>query len=231
MPDRSPPLSTLSVKSSRRDSSEISPLAGSVSGERVEFQWCEDIPLELAGIDIAAPRIAVFDLAAILPPGLPPLDGVLSLKSFDGRVVTIDLPGERLVLESAASAAARRWAMRPLTARVATGEDGSTLTIFLAVRAEGALLWLLLDNGNIAGTILAPHALDQLGVPAAWPGRDGTPAGAVELEIEVVGLEARLDQVMVREIIYDGVLSETFMRQAPMMFDLREKDPWIGRQQ
>jgi hypothetical protein len=67
-----------------------------MSGERVEFQWCNDIRLLVRDVPLAAARVAVFDLGAVLPPELPSLDGLLSLKSFADHVVTIDMARDRM---------------------------------------------------------------------------------------------------------------------------------------
>jgi hypothetical protein len=198
-------------------------LAHRMSGERVEFQWCTGVALALGGVPLEHEKVAVFDLMALLPPVLPRLDGLLSLQSFAHRVVSIDHPGERLVLESDASAATRRRIAEPLVARTATGQDGSTLTLFLAARAEGAPIWLLLDNGNLTGTILSPHALRQIGH------RPDAAMEAVEVRgFEVLGLTPATERVQVRDVLYDGVLGASFMQRGLFLFDLRGKDPWVG---
>lgn len=184
-----------------------------MSGERVDFQWCGEVPLSLGGVRLAQPVVAVYDLMALLPEGLPPLDGVLSLRSFEDRVLTVDLGGGRLVMESDSSTSRRATGGRPLQARVATGEDGGMLTVFLAVRGERGPLWLLLDSGNLVGTLLAPHAARQLGIPAD--------SGAVTARIEVLGLPAADGPVFVRELILDGALGAAFMEQGPLTLDLR----------
>jgi hypothetical protein len=199
-----------------------------MSGEQVEIQWCQDIALELGSVTIAHSVIGVFDLAAVLPPELPKLDGVLSLKSFGGRIVTIDLAGDRIVLESVASAAARRATMDPLLVRAATGDDGSSLTLFVAVHAQPAPVWFLMDSGNLVGTILSPHAVQQV-----LPEGSGLEEASVvtdTVELQLVGMSRRSEPVIVRDVIYDGVLGASFFLERALMFDLREDEPWVGSQ-
>lgn len=198
-------------------------VAHRMDGQSVAFQWCDAMPLALGGVPLDAGRIAVLDLAALLPPGLPPLDGLLSMRSFAGRVVSIDLPAARLVLESAGSAARIRSRAEPLVARIASGHDGAASTVLLAARVEAAPLWLLLDSGNLLGTLLAPHA-----VPALAPVSPSD--GSRHVTLEVRGLPARTESVHVRHLIYDGVLGATFMAHGRFTFDLRGSDPWVGVQ-
>ena len=198
-----------------------------MSGERVEFRWCTAVPLELGGVAIGRNVTAVFDLMKLLPPELPKLDGVLSLDAFDGRVVSIDLAGNRLVVESAASADAHRASMRALAARTATGEDGSSLTIFLAARASPVPIWLLLDSGNLVGTILSPEAASRLRIADPSPVGDGT-AATDSTGVEVPGAGPVVGHFVVRELIHDGALGAEFMKRGTFTFDLRSKQPWVG---
>jgi hypothetical protein len=195
-----------------------------MSGERVEFQWCSGVRLQLEDVSLGSDLLAVFDLAAVLPPELPRLDGVLGLKSFTDKVVTFDLAGERLILESGGSADARRSAHRPLEARLATGEDGSSLTIFLAAAAVPEPIWLLLDSGNLIGTILSPYGARQLRVPDA----DGAPPTRIEVDLQLMGLPPTPTSALIRDIIYDGVLGADFFFGKLLTLDLRGNEPWAG---
>lgn len=197
-----------------------------MSGERVQFRWCSAVPLSLGGTPIGGDVTAVFDLMKLLPAELPKLDGVLSLDVFAGRVVTIDLARNRLILESAGSTDARRAGMRALTARAATGEDGSSLTIFLAARASPVPTWLLLDSGNLVGTILSPEAAARMGIAFPGPGADGT-ARADSATVEVLGAGVVIEPVTVRPLIHDGALGAEFMKRGAFTFDLRGKQPWV----
>ncbi len=198
-----------------------------MSGERVEFQWCTGIRLELEGVLLGDGRIAVFDLMKLLPPELPKVDGVLSLDVFDDAVVTIDLAGSRLVLESDSSASARRSFVQQLTARRATGEDGSSLTIFVAVQGTPAPAWLLLDSGNLVGTIVSPESGRRMGLTMPSPEANGA-SNVVSATVDVLGAGPTRGPVVIRDLIHDGALGADFMRRGTFTFDLRPKNPWVG---
>jgi hypothetical protein len=195
-----------------------------MSGERVEFQWCNDIRLLAGDVPLADALLAVFDLGAVLPPELPALDGLLSLKSFADHVVTIDLTRDRLIFESAASAEKRKAEQQPLRARVATGDDGTSLTLFIAAAAPGAPVWLLLDNGSLVGTILSPPGARQL----KTSGADPQVGDAIAVDLELIGLPTRRTEVLVRDVIYDGVLGAHFFHEHVLTLDLRGRDPLVG---
>jgi hypothetical protein len=121
--------------------------------------------------------------------------------------------------------------MQPLLARRATGEDGSTLAVFLAARADGAPVWLLLDSGNLVGTILSPHAVEQIGLPLP-PAADDEKAMVLEAAtVEVLGVASTRESIVVRDLIHDGALGASFMKRGIVMFDLRMKEPWVGIQE
>ena len=200
-----------------------------MSGDPVVFQRCDAVPLQLEGVTLDGPEVAVFDLMALLPPELPRLDGVLSLKSFNRLAVTIDFP-DRLVLESVESAASRRSVMTPLTARLATGEDGNALTVFLAADAPRAPVWMLLDSGNLVGTMLSPGAATHLGLPPASIVTEGGTRFFDGLPIRIRGLEPIVERVTISDLIYDGALGASFMARGPIMIDLRDGHLWVGFQ-
>ena len=57
----------------------------------------------------------------------PRVEGVVSLATFAGRTITLDLAHDRVVVESPVSARTRAHGMLPLRLRLGTGADGSEL--------------------------------------------------------------------------------------------------------
>jgi hypothetical protein len=108
--------------------------------------------------------------------------------------------------------------MTRVQARIATGLAGGDLTVFVhgALDKSG---WFLVDSGNLDLTCAAPHMV-QRGVAA--PSR--LEAAALSLE----GFPTTNVPVNVREIIYDGVLAEDFMRQWIWTFRLVSGDVWVA---
>lgn len=182
-----------------------------MSGEPVEFRACDSISLALDGWAVRQAPVAVFDVNALLPPPLPKLDGVLSLDAFRGEVITIDWPGSRIVVHTTAEAE-QALAGSGLPVRVATGDNGGTLTALVPVVGRRGPLWFLLDSGNILGTLVAPHVIgDSLLTLRA----DST------VDLIVGARAAQRAPVMVRSINLDGVLGTAYLLRGPVTLDLR----------
>jgi hypothetical protein len=184
-----------------------------MNGEAVSFQNCERLDASIGAFTFHMAPVAVFDVAALLPAELPPLHGVLSLDAFRGHVVTIDWAGSTATIHSAADqTAALRAHGVPL--RVATGENGASLTALLPVRAaHGGHLWFLLDSGNIRGTLVGRHVRQEAALPF-------TSDSAATLQIGT--MPPALYEVVVDDINYDGVLGTAFLMAHVVTLDLRQ---------
>jgi hypothetical protein len=162
-------------------------------------------------------ELAVFDLMALLGDA-PPLDGLVGLPVFEGRLLTIDLPQNRLLIEDPRPDGPGSNA-RPLQVRASRQAGGAGLDVFVAVRTPRGPIWLELDSGNIGPVLLAPHAAAMLGIAAETE----TPS---PVRLDVVGLgEVELEAV-VRDGIYDGLLNAAFFRQYVITLDLDGIRAW-----
>lgn len=187
-----------------------------MSGERVEFKHCGATRLEIGGRAFTRSGIAVWDVMSVLPKDLPPLDGVLALDVFEQQPFTLDLASLSLTLESPASLAERQAGARKISARIATGPSGAELTVFLQGRVEEPG-WFLFDSGNLDLVQAAPHLLRATGplpreIESAPFAIDGLPAGRLP--------------VRVRDLIHDGALSESFLREWIWTIDLARREVW-----
>ena len=188
-----------------------------MSGEQVEWPMCPDLEFRFASEYVHDSRVGVWDLMAILPEGLPHLDGLMSLETFRDRLLTIDLTEKKIVLESEASFRARVSRMSRLQARIATGTDGGHLDLFVQGRLSDSEeeLWFLVDSANLSDVVLGPHV-------------DGSLDSS---EVDII----LADSLRVRaaassaDIIYDGALSEAFLRQIVLSVDLRTGQAWATR--
>lgn len=189
-----------------------------MGGERVEFAMCDDVTLTLAGRAFPHADIAVFDIASLLPDDWPPLGGVISLKSFANRAITLDLANARLIVETDASVAQRVAHMTRVRSRVASGTDGRSLTVFLRMVAP-TTGWYLLDSANLDVVRVGSHAV-------ADAVADGEiTSGPVQFE----GVMPIDGQWRAADLIYDGALSEAYMRQWVFTLDLMNGTTWVKR--
>lgn len=190
-----------------------------MNGERVAFQRCA-----LLGIEIGTEQIerdfGVFDLGAVLPPGLPHVDGVAGLDLFDHRTITIlsGLSGVRL--ETRSSLRRAIGASSPARLRLAREAGGLGLTVFCPVRSRQGDVWLLLDSANLAGVRLHPWAAAALGDP-----NSATPTSQVRLSVEGASAET-VDAEIIDELIYDGALNAEFLERRVVTLDLDRGRVW-----
>ena len=192
-----------------------------MSGERVEFARCDGVIVEIGGRRFEHPEIGVWDLMAILPEGLPLLDGVLALNTFADTPFTLDLDGRELTLETASSLEIRVRDMIPVRTRLATGPSGGDVTVFVhgVIDASG---WFLIDTGNLDVVQVAQHLVGATGP---------VPREVDSVTLTLTGLAPRETTIRIVDIIYDGALSEQLLRQWMWTFDLRAGGVWAAPQQ
>lgn len=176
-----------------------------MSGERIDVPLCHDVSVSIGGVAFENQELGVWDVQAVLPDDVPPVDGVLSLKTFATQPFTLDLGAGILTLETAASFRDRVRGMTRLNSRLATGLDGDELNIL--VRGEvDAPAWFLVDSANLDVVQAAPHL--------------GGSGDVWEHALRLDGLPPVPTSFRTRDILYDGVLSEAFLREWVLSFDL-----------
>lgn len=178
-------------------------------------------PVDLAiGSFARRGEVGVLDLDELLR-GLPPVGGVASLETFAGRQLTIDLARDRLIVESAATLAARTKDAREIVIRVAHQAAGASLDVFVAVEGEHGPLWFELDSGNLAPVLVAPHAFEELGFAAP-------PSGETRaLELKLARFGAVKCDVASKEMIYDGLFNADFFLRHAVTLDLARARAWL----
>jgi hypothetical protein len=192
-----------------------------LTGEALAGRTCANVTL---GVGPLAVRIdaGVMDLAAMLGPRAPAVRGMISLNAFDGQALTLDLAHERLIVETPASLATRVKGMTPVPMRLATGEHGGQLTVYVGLRARnGAMLWFEWDSENNASTLISPQALALLG-------GDST-SRVTDLPVALApGLEVVIPTMTKGNMIHDGGLSAGFLERAVWTVDLAHSRLWVG---
>jgi hypothetical protein len=189
------------------------------NGEKLSGKRCGTVPFTLGGTEFRC-EAGVGDLEAL---GLKGVGGVLALQSFEGRAFTLDLAGNRLILETPASLKKRTAHLRELTVRPGRQCGGASLDLYARALAPTGDLWLEMDCGNLQPVLLAAHAYQQLGVEPA-----GKNAAAVHFELAGLG-PVTLD-AQPADTIYDGLLNSAFFKQYVVTFDLKSMRVWVAPQ-
>ena len=71
-----------------------------MSGEIIVYPVCDSITLTIGHTKIFHSITGVWDLMSILPKDFPNLDGVISLKSFEDMIITLDLAKSRIIIHN-----------------------------------------------------------------------------------------------------------------------------------
>lgn len=192
-----------------------------LTGEVLAGRKCANVALGIGPLTVTDDP-GVMDLAKLLGPRAPAVRGQVSLKSFAGRLITLDLAHDRLIVETPASLSARVRSMTPVPVRLATGENGGQLTAYVGVRAQnGAMLWFEWDSENNASTLIAPYALAMLGGDTTQRASDvRLPLGA--------GRDVTMPVLLKKNMVHDGVLSAGFIERAVWTLDLEHGRMWVG---
>ncbi|RYZ00308.1 MAG: hypothetical protein EOO11_02020 [Chitinophagaceae bacterium] len=193
-----------------------------MSGEPVRYQRCDSVRAQIGGRAYFFPSVGVWDLMSILPKGLPPIDGVLSLRSFAGAAISIDLAQELLIVETRASLRRRTQKMTLLGSRFATGPAGNELSVFLQLLHGGRPFWFLFDSGNLRDVLLSPATAKAWNINADSAGHV---PGPVPLSL---GGRSFTESAGVEPIIYDGALNFRFLSSRVFTLDLARYRVWMN---
>ncbi len=192
------------------------------NGDTVSARRCPAARLEVDGWTAPAAEVAVYDLGALLPAGLPPLGGLVALSTFEGRAITLELGRGRVVVESEASLAGRVTDMVEVPVREGRQAGGAALDVFIAFSAGGGPVWMELDSGNNGPVIISAVAAAQLGL-------DLSPRQARTVTLHLPGFGPVEVEAVQADIIYDGLLNADFVRQHRITLDLARSRAWIAR--
>ncbi len=192
-----------------------------MSGRRLDGPRCDGVTIAIAGHPFTPPVTAVL-APELVEPNDRDLAGSIALDAFEGRAITLDFGGGKLVVESPASLAVRVRAMTPLPIRLVRELGGRSLVPVAAIPTARGPLWFELDSGN-GGTVLVRKTY------AAMFGLDSTVAGPQAGEVAVLpAVRARTDRIFTPDMIIDGNLGMPFLRNWVVTLDLASARAWIA---
>lgn len=182
-----------------------------MTGEPVVFARCDSLRITVGAWSARLAPVAVFDVAALLPRELPQLDGVLSLDTFRGQVLTVDWPAGALLVRGSVTTSSA-LANTGVSLRLATGESGRFLTVFVPVGGTREPLWFLLDSGNLRGTLVGREVLRDSLLPLRGP---------QDAVLTVGGRPPARFTFAPADLMLDGVLGTDYFQRGPVTLDLR----------
>lgn len=194
-----------------------------LSGERLTMPRCDDLAIAIDGETLSVPSAGVFDLAPLLPPDGPRIEGLIALDVLAARPFTLEIEAGRLTFETPESLAARTAAAIELPIQFHRQAGGISLTVMARVPTARGALWMQLDSGSDGALLLAKTSAQPLGLDPdierqplrlALRGTDGR-----EIAAEV--------QARVRDMIIDGNIGAPVMKDWIMTFDLAQGRLWV----
>lgn len=194
-----------------------------MSGETINYQKADSVSLLVNSFKLFHKEVGVWDIMTLLPKGFPPIQGVLSLKSFKGLRVTINLSQNYLLIETPSTFKKRIKQMHLLESRFANGLNGHDLTIFLALLNQSHQYWFLFDSGNLNDVLLSHNTASEWGLQADTVKSSHT---FPEVNIRLGSLIAQ-GKASSTKLIYDGALNFSLLSQFVFTIDFPAERVWI----
>lgn len=128
-----------------------------MNGGRIDGMRCDEITFAASAQRFSVPSVIVFDFTKFFKPGQPRLDGSLGFDLFAGRAITLEFVGRAIVIESAASLAARIAKGTAVPIRIVRDAEGLALTVDIGVPTPDGMAWMELDSGGGNSIIIGKH--------------------------------------------------------------------------
>ena len=191
-------------------------------GTRLDFKRCDDVDLKLGNYQTRV-NTGLFEIMTFFSPDTKEIGGIVALQTFADKILTIDLTGNRLTVETEKSFAERIKDMKPLESRFGSQGAGAVIDIFVAANTPKGKIWMEFDTGNFSTMLFAPHAQEMLGINFDAPNRAKM---TKPVKLDVVGLGTIEMPGRERNMIYDGMLNYETISKWTVTIDLRNGRMW-----
>ncbi|MDQ4121193.1 MAG: hypothetical protein M3209_07090 [Acidobacteriota bacterium] len=191
-------------------------------GTRLDFKRCDDIGLKLGNFSTRV-NTGTFEIMHFFSPDTKEIGGFISLQTFANRTITIDLSGNRLIVETESSAAERVKDMKALESRIGSQGGGAIIDIFVAANTPKGKIWMEFDTGNFSGILFSPHAQEMLGINFDAPNRAKM---SKPVKLDIIGLGTIEMPARERNMIYDGMLNYDTISKWIVTIDLKTGKMW-----
>ena len=189
-----------------------------MTGDKLEAPRCDDVAITIGGHRFTSPTAGVYQVGEFNAKGVT-VDGLLALDVFDGRTITMDFAGLRLIVETPESAAARVVGATELPAKLVREIGGYSLCVDIQVPSKMGHLGFQIDSGNGGTLLIAKPYAEAFGFdPDKGPRMGSFPVGK---GIEASGL------VMPAGITLDGNLGMPFLKNYLVTLDLGKGRVWL----
>lgn len=191
-------------------------------GTRLDFKRCDNVDIKFGNYQTRV-NTGLFEIMHFFSPDTKEIGGIISLQTFENKIITIDLSGNRLIVETEASLAERIKDMKPLESRIGSQGGGGVIDIFVAANTPKGKIWMEFDTGNFSTLLFSPHAQEMLGINFDAPNRAKM---SKPVKLDLVGLGTIEMPARERSMIYDGMLNYDTISKWVVTIDLRNGKMW-----
>lgn len=191
-----------------------------MTGEKIKVKKSGSIELIICKTKVFCQTVGVWDLMSILPKDLPRVDGVVCLKSFGEKILTIELAKNIIIIENKVSAKRAIKGKVLLVTRFANGLGGVDLNIFVGIPKANKLYWFLFDSGNSGPFILSNESAD------IWNVQNENYEKSPESEFALGNKILKIKPVA-KDITYDGVFNFDAISRYVFTIGFKNKKVWF----
>lgn len=205
-----------------------------MTGEPFKTEKCGAQDISIIGVGeknwMTKDDIGVFDLAALLPPEFPRVDGVLSLATLRTAPITLDLDQRKLIVETPKSLEQRTKGLEARRVRIAREGAGYGVTAFVEAGGGPEPFWFLMDSGNLDADLMPAETADV--IFDAAEGKESRDAGDLfQANFVISGNEVNGVSARVKPIIYDGAIGAEVLRHYVVTIDFANEKMWMAPRQ
>lgn len=191
-------------------------------GTRLDFKRCDNVELKTGNYG-ARLTAGVFEIMTLFGPDTKEIGGIVSLQTFENRLITIDLASNKLIVENENSFKERIKDMNRLESRIGSQGGGAIIDLFVAANTPKGKIWLEFDTGNFSTLQFAPHAQEMLGINFDAPNR----AKMIKpVKLDIVGLGEIEMPGRERDMIYDGMFNYDTISKMIVTINLKTGEMW-----
>ncbi len=195
----------------------------SKEGKRQEFKKGESLMLKIGKTFLLQKQVAIMNPIINSNTGLPKMDGIVSLKTFEGQIISIDLENNFLLIETNKSFSDKSKLMLPIASTFSDGINGNELNVFLNVSAKGKALSMKFETGNNDRVLLSKQSakLLNLATDSILSTTDIVKTGDVGFVIHSAVAENLT--TITKDLIYDGIFNYAFIAGYNFTLDLSKQ--------
>jgi hypothetical protein len=191
-------------------------------GTRIDMKRCDNVEMKIGDFSVRL-DVGVLEVMPFFSPDSTRIGGFVTLQTFANHAVSIDLTGNRLIVETEKSLTERVKDMKSLQSRLVTGQSGAERIVFVAANSPRGKIWMNFDTGNFGTLQFAPHAQEMLGINFDAPNRAKT---TKPVNLDLINLGTIEMPGRERQMIIDAMLNYETISKMTVTIDVRTGQTW-----